>query len=61
VTCLAELKRRFATPDAASAYLRMRGFLCLPEGWGNGRWAATMEKAGSGVLVTVWLRLDEAA
>ena len=61
MTCLAELRRRFATPDAAFAYLTMRGFLCLPTGWENGRWAATVERTSHGILVTVRLRLGEAA
>ena len=61
MTCVAELKRRFATPDAAFAYLTMRGFLCLPTGWENGRWAATVERTSLGVVVSVWLRLGEVA
>lgn len=61
MTCNAELMRRFPTRVEAVAYLVSRGFLCLPGGWQNGRWAATLKNAGDAFIVSIWLRFGAAA
>jgi len=61
MTCNAELYRRFRSRDEAYGYLASRGFLCLPGGWANGRWAATLEKVDAGYIVAIRLEAQEAA
>ena len=61
MTCNAEINRSFHTRDAAFRYLASRGFLCGPQGWANGRWAATVEYEHNAFHVAVWLRMREAA
>jgi hypothetical protein len=61
MTCNAEIKRRYRTREEAYAYLASRGFLFLPSGWGNGRWAATLDMDNNEFMVTIWLRAQEAA
>jgi hypothetical protein len=61
MTCKAEIRRRCRTRDDACAYLSTRGFLCLPSGWANGRWAANLDTDRDGCVVTIWLRIEEAA
>lgn len=56
MTCKAEISRVFPTYHSAFGYLTSRGFLCLPSGWGNGRWSASIEAAGSQIRVLVSLR-----
>ncbi len=56
MTCKAEIHRVFATYDAAFHYLGSRGFFCLPGGWENGRWSASIEPAGMQIQVLVRLR-----
>jgi hypothetical protein len=59
--CSAEITRRFPTREGAFKYLFSRGFLCVPSGWENGRWAATVDGGRAGCNVRVWLRLPTAA
>lgn len=61
MTYSAELKRRYSSRDEACKYLTSRGFLCMPEGWENGLWAATLDCQGDQAVVTVWLRAQKAA
>lgn len=61
MTCNAELTRRYRSRTEAETYLASRGFLCLPSGWQNGRWAATLEKVAGAIIVRVWLRIAAAA
>ena len=61
MTCNPVIRRRYRTREHAYDYLCSRGFLCLPQGWANGRWSATVESDGSGYSVTVWLRKQDAA
>ncbi len=56
-----ELHRQFPSRDAAYAYLSMRGFLFMPNGWENGRWAANLDCDAGKVTVTAWLRAPKAA
>ena len=56
MTYSTEIKRRYETREKAYAYLASRGFLLLPNGWANGRWAATLERTGVEFTVSVWLR-----
>jgi hypothetical protein len=58
MTCKAEIRRRCRTREDACAYLSSRGFLCLPSGWANGRWAATLDMDRDGCVVTIWLRTE---
>lgn len=61
MTCNTELTRRYSHRAEAERYLASRGFLCLPSGWQNGRWAATLEKAGTSFILRIWLRSVVAA
>ncbi len=61
MTCNAELKRRYRTREEAYRYLSSRGFLFMPSGWENGRWAASMDSDNTGFVVTIWLRAQQAA
>jgi len=61
MTCEAEIRRRYGTRDDALRYLAARGFLCLPHGWENGRWAATLEADRKEFIITIWLRAQKAA
>jgi hypothetical protein len=61
MTYYAEMKRQYDTREAAYAYLASRGFLFLPGGWANGRWAATLDKVDSGFILRIWLRALVAA
>ncbi len=56
MTCNAEINRAFPSYHAAYDYLASRGFLCLPRGWENGRWQASVASDGMRVLVNVQLR-----
>ena len=56
MTCRAELKRSFTSYTAAFDYLTMRGFLCVPRGWENGRWRAVVAHTDAGIEVFVQLR-----
>ena len=56
MTCKAEINRAFSSYSAAFAYLTSRGFLCVPRGWENGRWHASIELEGRQILVSVRLR-----
>ena len=55
MTCSAEINRAFPSHHAAFDYLTSRGFLCLPRGWANGRWQASVVSEGYRVLVNVRL------
>jgi hypothetical protein len=61
MTYCAEMKRRYHTRGEAHAYLASRGFLFLPGGWANGRWAATLDKVDSVFILHIWLRAQVAA
>ena len=61
MTFKAEIRRRCRSREEACAYLSSRGFLCLPSGWANGRWAATLDRDRDGCVVTVWLRIEAEA
>jgi len=61
MTYKAELKRHFPTREQAYAYLASRGFLYLPSGWANGRWAAAIDIHNGIATVSIWLREQEAA
>lgn len=63
MTCKPEITRRYRSRAEAELYLAARGFLCLPGGWQNGRWAAMLEGSavGAAVTVTIWLRGAAAA
>ena len=56
-----KMTRRYRTREEAYAYLASRGFLFLPSGWENGRWAATLEMANGDFIINIWLRAKEAA
>ena len=56
MTCQAQINRFFPSYDEAFGYLTSRGFLCLPRGWENGLWAASVQKVGPRVQVFVRLR-----
>jgi len=56
MTCKAEINRRFPSYNAAFDYLTARGFLCMPRGWENGRWSASVNPEGRQILVAVKLR-----
>jgi hypothetical protein len=55
MTCNAEINRMFPSYRAAFDYLTSRGFLCMPRGWQNGRWHASVESEGDRVFVAVRL------
>jgi len=55
MTCRAEINRAFCSYHAAYDYLTSRGFLCLPRGWANGRWHASVASDGLRILVNVQL------
>ena len=61
MTYKAELKRHFPSREQAYAYLAARGFLYLPNGWANGRWAASIDILNSIATVSIWLREKGAA
>ena len=61
MTYSAEIERRYSTREEAYAYLASRGFLFLPGGWSNGRWAATLDKVDSRFILRIWLRAQVAA
>ena len=61
MTYKAELKQHFPSREQAYAYLASRGFLYLPNGWANGRWAASIDISNGTVTVEIWLRGKEAA
>jgi len=54
--CKAEITRAFSSYRAAYDYLSSRGFFCLPRGWENGRWRASVANEGWRILVSVQLR-----
>ncbi|HUZ74193.1 MAG TPA: hypothetical protein VMU87_14520 [Stellaceae bacterium] len=56
MTCNAEINRVFPSYKAAFHYLTSRGFFCVPRGWENGRWSASVEAAGRQIQVFVRLR-----
>jgi len=55
MTCRAEINRSFPSYHNAYHYLTSRGFLCLPRGWQNGRWQASVVSDGLRILVNVQL------
>lgn len=61
MTCNAELIRCYRTRDEAARYLSSRGFLFLPNGWANGRWAATLEMENGQFIIMIRLQAQEAA
>ena len=61
MTCSTEIRRRYRTREEAYGYLASRGFLFLPSGWENGRWAATIEHVNGHYIINVWLRSAKAA
>ncbi len=61
MTYLTEMRRHYPNREAAFEYLLTRGFMFMPSGWENGRWTATIEYDGDMVLVTIWLRAQQAA
>ena len=60
MTCDPEIKRCYPTRHEAWGYLASRGFVCHPDGWENGRWAALVVRDEAGFNVTVWLRAEVA-
>jgi hypothetical protein len=61
MTVPTEIQRQFPTREEAYAYLSMRGFLHMPCGWENGRWAADIDHEPGRFTVTAWLRAPKAA
>ncbi len=61
MTYTTAMTRRYQTREEAYAYLASRGFLFLPGGWENGRWAATLDMANGAFIINIWLRAQEAA
>jgi hypothetical protein len=61
MTLTTRIKRLFPTREDAFAYLTLRGFLFMPAGWENGRWAADLDFDGSQFVVTAWLRAPKHA
>ena len=61
MTLMTQIKRLFSTREDAFAYLTLRGFLFMPEGWENGRWAAELDYDGAQFVVNAWLRGPKAA
>jgi hypothetical protein len=61
MTHTTELTRHYHSREEAYAYLASRGFLFLPNGWENGRWAATLDMANGDFIVNIWLRTEDAA
>lgn len=61
MTLATTLKRLFPTREDAFAYLTLRGFLYMPGGWENGRWAAELDFDGAQFVVSAWLRAPKAA
>ena len=61
MTLTTQLKRLFPTREDAFAYLTLRGFLFMPVGWENGRWAADLDFDGQQFVVTAWLRSPKKA
>ena len=55
MTCPAAINRRYETREQAAGYLASRGFLCLVEGWRNGRWMARVSRDDDGFQVEAWL------
>jgi len=60
MTYRTEIRRHYQTREEAYSYLASRGFLFLPDGWENGRWAALLEDDDYGFTVTIWLRAKAA-
>jgi hypothetical protein len=56
MTLTTRIKRLFPSREDAFAYLTLRGFLFMPAGWENGRWAADLDFDGHQFVVTAWLR-----
>ena len=56
MTYCTDIRRHYRSRAEAYAYLASRGFLFLPNGWANGRWAATVEIAHGEFIVRVWLQ-----
>jgi hypothetical protein len=61
MTCSTEISRHYPTREEAYGYLASLGFLFLPNGWENGRWAATIEQVNRQYIIKVWLRSAKAA
>ena len=61
MTLTTTIKRLFPTREDAFAYLTLRGFLYMPSGWENGRWAADLDYDGGRFVVSAWLRAPMAA
>ena len=61
MTCAAELHRAFPSRELAIQYLARRGFLCGVHGWENGRWLGSIEFRGHLYLVSILLRMPQAA
>jgi hypothetical protein len=60
MTLTTSIKRLFPTREDAFAYLTLRGFLFMPHGWENGRWAADLDYDGLSFVVNAWLRPPKA-
>lgn len=61
MTLTTSIRRLFASREAAFTYLTLRGFLYLPTGWENGRWAAELGFDSGQFVVNAWLRAPQAA
>ncbi len=61
MTLTTRLKRPFSTREDALVYLLLRGFLFMPAGWENGRWAADLNFDGHQFVVSAWLRAPKQA
>jgi hypothetical protein len=61
MTLTTQIRRLFPTREDAFAYLTLRGFLFMPGGWENGRWAAELDFDGARFVVNAWLRAPQAA
>jgi hypothetical protein len=61
MTLTTQIRRLFPSREAAFTYLTLRGFLFMPSGWENGRWAATLDYEDDQFVVNAWLRAPKTA
>jgi len=59
MTYIPEINRRYVARCDAWGYLASRGFGCVPGGWRNGRWLATVKHDLGGFKVRIWLPVPE--